>query len=106
MVLRVIQFIFCCFLLTSCSSGEVKEEKDLNVVLDGKQLYLQNCGACHGIDGDLGISGAKPLSQSLMEKDSILIMMNEGRGAMPPFIDMLSDKEKDVIAEHALTLKK
>lgn len=97
--LSVILFIF-----TSCST-EVTEEKDVIVIPYGKDLYLQNCAACHGIDGALGLSGAKDLSQTKLKANEIFDLIENGKGAMPPFTGMLNDADIKAVVDHISTFK-
>jgi hypothetical protein len=63
---------------------------------DGRQLYLDNCAACHQATGK-GVSGAFPaLAASKVvvgdPKEPITRVLN-GRGGMPAFQNDLSDTE-------------
>lgn len=106
MVLKKWSIIGCVSInLFSCSS-EVKEVKETNSIPDGGELYVQNCAACHGIDGTLGLSGAKDLSQTTLKDTAVQHLILNGKGAMPPFTGMLNDADIKAIVEHISTFKK
>jgi mono/diheme cytochrome c family protein len=65
---------------------------------DGKALYINNCGLCHGDNGKLGISGAKDLSVTEMDLTSMVDIIVHGKGNMPPA--RVNDAEAMAIAEY------
>jgi alcohol dehydrogenase (cytochrome c) len=50
----------------------------------GRELYMQACLPCHGVDGSGGHNGAAPLTAAL-EMGAILTTATNGRNAMPAF---------------------
>lgn len=105
MVLRIVGILMVGLFIASCSS-EVKEAEEMNSIPDGRELYVQNCAACHGIDGKLGLSGAKDLTQTQLKEPAIYQLIEKGKGAMPPFTGMLNDADVRAIVEHISTFKK
>ncbi|MEX2380506.1 MAG: cytochrome c, partial [Vicingaceae bacterium] len=80
---------------------------------DGESLYMSTCAACHQADGR-GIKGAFPsLVGSKIVTDEnfetlvkIILQGYDARseyGAMPPFMDQLTDEEIAAIATHERT---
>lgn len=65
---------------------------------DGRALYINNCGLCHGEDGKLGMSGAKDISQTEMDISAITEIILKGKGDMPPV--KVSDEEAVSIADY------
>lgn len=59
------------------------------------RLFEINCSNCHGMDGKLGNSGAKDLSQSTMSDAEIVTILEEGKNAMPP-MGMLMENSSDM----------
>lgn len=108
MVLRLVLIFGIISLLASCSSGSIDVEKEEAFVIpDGEELFIQNCAACHGGDGDLGMSGAIDLTKSAMTDKEMKSVIENGRNAMPRFKEMLSKEgELDAVVEHVRTLKK
>ncbi len=48
-----------------------------------EELYVNNCGTCHGKDGKLGLSGASDMSATQLSVDSITSIILNGRNLMP-----------------------
>src|SRR5699024_4011147 len=61
---------------------------------NGKQVYKDNCLACHGSDGVGGHNGPN-LRESQMtgDLDAVIKQVTEGSGNMPAFGDKLSEEE-------------
>lgn len=68
----------------------------------GRQLFLQHCQKCHGADG----KGKGPLAEALKLKPAnltllpnevnssyLLVQINEGKGSMPQWKDLLTHKQ-------------
>lgn len=75
--------------------------------IDRAALYAQHCANCHGLDGSGGI-GPQLNDGVVVERypdieDQIDVIV-EGRNAMPPFDDALSDEEIRAIATYERTL--
>jgi len=64
--------------------------------MDGRQLFLKNCAACHQQTGK-GIPGAFPAlagSKFVQGKGTdVASVLLKGRGGMPDFSDSLSDRD-------------
>ena len=69
----------------------------------GAQLFSANCQSCHGPDGAGGSVGPNLQKSSVAESlAKVEKQVRNGRGAMPPFSDVLSDKEIDVVARYVV----
>ncbi len=109
MVLRSLFIGSALLLIAACSEGKITEVKDdsANVEVDGQLLYTNNCASCHGLDGALGNSGSKDLSQSKFSEQEVLKILKEGKGTMPPFEYLLTtDKEREAVMEFVMSLRK
>lgn len=74
---------------------------------DGELLFLNNCASCHGTDGTAGISDAKDLSVTELNRQAIQKIVKEGRKSMPPFEHILSEEgEMDAVVDYVESLKK
>ena len=73
---------------------------------DGKKIYKQYCIACHGLYGDMGASGAFNLTTSTLSVEEKVTVITNGRNAMTPFKDLLSEAEIKAVAEYTQELKK
>lgn len=79
----------------SKASGEV----------DGAAIYTNNCLICHGADGKKGYNGASDLSASKLDREGVLQVINNGRGNMMPYKELLAEEEKQAVADYILTLR-
>ena len=74
--------------------------------IDAARLYKTNCMICHGLDGKLGINGAKDIPNSPMTLNERIGNITNGAGQMTPFKNILSKEEIEAVAKYTLTLKK
>ena len=107
MVLKIIPFIILVFGFIGCKP-EPKSCVDCEKnAATGKDLYYNQCSACHGVDGKLGNSGAKDLSKSKLIDKQITEILNEGKGAMPAQIQLIGKQaEMDSVVEFVKQLRK
>ena len=108
MVLKGITFFVLISLFVSCKppAGDC-EECEAEAENTGKNLYMNQCFSCHGGDGKLGNSGAKDLSISKLLPDEIKEVLSEGKGAMPPALELLADpKHMDSVVQFVQSLRK
>jgi cytochrome c6 len=71
----------------------------------GAAIFDQNCKICHGIDGQLGLNGAKDLSKSQLSLTERVSIITNGKNVMTPFGKILSSAEIDSVAAFTLSLK-
>jgi mono/diheme cytochrome c family protein len=74
--------------------------------VDGEKIYKMYCVTCHGMDGSMGASGAFNLQTSTLPVEERINVIANGRNAMTPFKDLLSEEKIKAVAEYTLTLKK
>jgi cytochrome c6 len=71
-------------------------------VMKGGQIYRVHCASCHGAGGMSTLANAPSFARGerLMQPDQMLLgAIRRGRGAMPGFFGVLSDRDTlDVIA--------
>jgi mono/diheme cytochrome c family protein len=72
----------------------------------GKKTYESYCANCHGDNGALGLSGATDLSTSSLDASARTEAITKGKGVMPPFGNILSEKEIREVSLYIETLKK
>jgi alcohol dehydrogenase (cytochrome c) len=65
----------------------------------GREVYLQACLPCHGVDGAGGHNGAAPLTAAL-DVEGILTTVANGRNAMPAFGSVYSVEDIHDVAEY------
>jgi cytochrome c6 len=107
MVLRLVGLLALILSCAACKT-EPKTCSDCEEVFPtGKELFYNQCSSCHGMDGKLGNSGAKDLSKSKLTESQIKYILNEGKGAMPAQIQLISKpSEMDSVVEFVKTLRK
>jgi len=81
------------------SPNDTKENKTSS--LSGGELYSQKCTDC----GNLGIGGAKKISESTLSQVEREELISNGKKTMPAFKDQISSEEIKKIAEYTLTMK-
>ena len=71
-------------------------------VMKGGQIYRMHCASCHGAAGISTMPNAPSFARGerMMQPDPMLLgSIKKGRGAMPGFFGVLSDRDTlDVIA--------
>jgi mono/diheme cytochrome c family protein len=74
--------------------------------VDGEKIYKQYCVTCHGVGGDMGVSGAANLAESkLAEADRVKVITN-GRNNMASFKALLDKDKIKAVAAYTMKLKK
>jgi cytochrome c oxidase cbb3-type subunit 3 len=76
---------------------------------DGARLYVQNCAACHGEDGNggIGVPLALPSFQTVVSDDYLRSTIRHGRpGRVMPAFTALSDDEIAAVVKHVRTWNK
>lgn len=70
----------------------------------GKELYIVNCSACHGVSGDAGIGGAFNLQATKLDSVGLSQVISNGKRNMPAFNDRLNEEETAQIVSFIKTL--
>ena len=83
---------------------------------DAAALFSQACARCHGADGTGGLptvpNGPRPADltaaewQQTRSDADLAAAIRNGRGAMPPFEDVLTSDQITALAAHVRTLKR
>lgn len=85
---------------SSAKAGTQNSSK-INLSLTGEELFVKHCKLCHGIDGSMGLNGAKDLNESTLSLNEQILIVTEGKGAMTPFKKVLTEEEIKKVAEYA-----
>lgn len=88
---------------TSTSKEEVAAPVDNKAA--GEKIFRTYCITCHGIDGKLGLNGAKDLSLSELTLDEKITQVTKGKGLMTPFEGILTEDQIKQVAEYTFTFK-
>jgi mono/diheme cytochrome c family protein len=87
-------------------------EADAANLVSGKNVFEGNCSDCHNADsreskegpGLKGVGGGTLPSGRKASADVIRSVIEGGGAGMPPFKDMLSEKEKEDVIAYVMTL--
>jgi mono/diheme cytochrome c family protein len=95
-------------LFSSCGeNAETVVESKKSPQEEAKNLYTLHCASCHGMDGKLGGSGSKDLSQSKLSDSEMIQIITNGKNNMPAMKDVISEQSKiKNLAEFVKTLRK
>lgn len=85
------------------AGAEVNTANATNAIEAGKIIYQEKCIQCHGSDGAAGISGAKALGQTVLNREDQKTLLKVGKNSMPSFEGVLSDKQIDEVLEFVET---
>ena len=99
----LISFVFV-LLLIACSGKENSNQSE-TAAADGAAVYKKYCLLCHGVDGKLGVNGAKDITISPLTKAERVVLITNGKNLMTPFKGVLTEAEIDAVADYTLTLK-
>ncbi len=86
---------------TAAGGGEVAAATDDHAA--GEKIFRTYCIVCHGVDGKLGLNGAKDLSVSELGLDEKIEQVTKGKGLMTPFEGILSAEQIRQVSEYTLT---
>jgi cytochrome c553 len=78
----------------------------LTPIEQASRIYMQNCAACHGADGSLGLSGATNLQTSVISGEDAAMVISRGKGNMPKYGNQLNDAEIAALVEFTQSLRK
>lgn len=73
---------------------------------DGEKIFKIYCIACHGLDGNLGASGAAKLTESTLPLAERIKVVTNGRNAMTGFKALLKPDQINAVAKYTMELKK
>jgi mono/diheme cytochrome c family protein len=86
----------------SCNNGSQPHQVQ---AVNAKDIYTTRCAGCHGLDGQLQLSGAKALPSSNLSKEDIVAQIQKGKGNMPPFEDRLSPAEIKAVSDYVFKMR-
>lgn len=110
---KLIPIFFFAISIIACGDSEQNDSSKTAATtskpkkkVDGQKVYKTYCITCHGLNGDMGASGAHDLTQSTLSVEERIEVIANGRNTMTPFKDLLSDEKIKAVAEYTGTLKK
>ena len=105
--------VVCTVLMAGCARQAPAAEQGA-VRPDAQQLFARACSKCHATDGTGGLpmaaNGPRPVNlhdaawQASRSDAEIVAAIRDGRGAMPPFADVLKADEIATLAAYVRSL--
>ncbi len=92
--------------VTNTNADTILSANKENAIKNGQQIYNIVCIACHGMDGKLGVGGAKDLSVSTLTHAEKVNIITNGKGLMTPYKGQLSEQEIEAVTGYVDSLKK
>ena len=68
----------------------------------GEKIFKQYCVACHGLNGDLQLNGAKDLAESTLTQTERVLLITNGKGMMTPFKGLIEPGEIEAVAAYTI----
>lgn len=91
-------------LIINCTNQADKKAK--NEINPGEKLYNSLCTSCHGLKGNLKLSGAADLKVSKLTVEEMAEIISNGKGSMPSFKKYLTEEQIKDISEYSISLRK
>lgn len=74
-----------------------------SIAISGKEIFEEKCSLCHGGDGKLGMAGAKDLSLTALNHESIVEIITNGKNAMTSYKSTLSAEQIEAVSSYIET---
>ncbi len=84
--------------------GSLEKGTQVDPLAAGKKAYKQFCVPCHGMDGKLGINGARDFAESDLKLDERIEVITNGRGMMTSFKSVLKPEQIKQAAKYTIHL--
>lgn len=97
----------CCWFACSENQGSSETTSGSNnSIAEGEQIFNKYCILCHGVDGKLGLNGAKDITVSILTFDERIELITNGKNTMTPFEGILTPEQIKAAATYSMSLKK
>jgi len=73
--------------------------------IDGEKIFKTYCITCHGIDGKMGLNGAKDLALAETTLEERIDQITNGKNLMTAFDGILTAEEIKAVAEYTFEFK-
>jgi len=113
--MKRIQFIYLTVVISSlmvfacgndATTKNIASSKPLSNLEKGMKIYKKYCVACHGLNGKMGMNGAKDLTQSQLSLTERKLLIANGKNTMTAFKSILDAEEIKLVAEYTMSLPK
>jgi mono/diheme cytochrome c family protein len=98
--------IACCwFACSESQSGSNNQAGSNNEIAEGEKIFKKYCILCHGVDGKLGLNGAKDITVSQLTFEERVVLITKGKNTMTPFEGILTPGQIRAAATYSMSLK-
>jgi uncharacterized membrane protein SirB2 len=73
---------------------------------DAKMIYASKCSSCHGMQGEMQLSGASLLSASALSMEERIQIIHDGKKTMASYKEQLTEEQIKAVAAYTMSLKK
>lgn len=73
--------------------------------IDGEKIFKTYCITCHGIDGKMGLNGAKDLGLAETTLEERVDQITNGKNLMTAFAGILTPEEIEAVAQYTFEFK-
>ncbi|MBX2814912.1 MAG: c-type cytochrome [Saprospiraceae bacterium] len=87
------------------ASAKTQKEEPVADAPDGEKIFRTYCVTCHGIDGKMGLNGAKDLGLATTTVEERIEQVTNGKGLMTAFEGILTPEEIEAVAQYTLQFK-
>jgi len=91
---------------SNANAKDILSQNKEAILARGLQIYNAACVDCHGVDGKMGLNGAKDLTVSALSHEEKINIITNGKGLMSPFKGRLSEEEIEAVATYVDSIKK
>lgn len=108
-VIGTVTVATCVLMVAVVIPALTSSDEEPDAPVDAEQaafLYERNCGTCHGLEGQGNIGpalGDGAVAATYPDIEDEIAVIADGRNAMPPFADSLTETEIRAIAEYTRT---
>ncbi len=74
--------------------------------IDGEKIFKTYCITCHGLDGKMGLNGAKDLALAETTLEERIDQVTNGKELMTAFAGILTPEEIKAVSEYTFEFKK
>ncbi len=108
--------VVCAWAMAGACTPRVPAAESASRTISPKQTFERACAKCHGMNGGGGLpmiaGGPAPRDfrdavwQASRSDNEVLAAIRDGRGAMPPFRDVLTAEEQQAALEYVRAIGK
>lgn len=99
-ILATLSFFFLIVSFSLAFKSKASKAGGAIAAVNGKEIFEEKCSLCHGNDGKLAMSGAKDLSVTQLNHQSIVAIITDGKNTMASYKTVLSTEQIEAVANY------